>query len=208
MKLGRLVIAVLLVGVLPAAGEAQRRGQQRDRFVQSYENRFSLEPYAGAFKDAFDISDANTGYLVGLRVGYDLGWRGRLQLNAGYSEVDDVALEIPSADYYLYDNNWIFTTIGGEFDVIPGRTSASLGLQAGAAWRKVTVDGAIGNPLPSTNQSDDGYTAYEVLAPGLTFRHRLTPRAALSLTLEDYIFDLFEGPVDHSPAVSLGFSFR
>ena len=92
--------------------------------------------------------------------------------------------------------------------MIPGRTSASLGLQLGAAWRKVTVDETIGNPLPGTDQSDDGYTAYEVLAPGLTVRHRLTPRAAIALTLEDYVFDLFEGPVDHSPAVSLGFSFR
>lgn len=208
MKGRCLVVTVLLLGALPGMGEAQRRGQQRDRFVQSYANRFSLEPYAGAFKDAFDISDANTGYLLGLRVGYDVGSRGRLQLNAAYSEVDDVALGIPGPDYFLYDNNWIFTTLGGEFDVIPGRTSASLGVQAGAAWRKVTLDETIGNPVPGTDQSDDGYTAYEVLAPGLTLRYRMTSRAAIALAFEDYIFDLFEGPVDHSPAVSLGFTFR
>jgi hypothetical protein len=203
-----VLVAVLMVGMLPAAGEAQRRGQQRDRFVENYANRFSLEPYAGAFKDAFDAGETNTGYLVGMRVGYDVGWRGRLQLNAGYSEVDDVALGAAGADYFLYDNNWIFTTLGGEFDVIPGRTSASLGVQAGAAWRKVTVDEQVGNPAPGTNQSEDGYTAYEVLAPGLSLRHRLTPRAAIALAFEDYIFDLFEGPVDHSPAVTLGFTFR
>ena len=203
-----LVIAGVLLGGLPEMGEAQRRGQQRDRFVQSYANAFSLEPYAGAFKDAFDASDANTGYMLGLRVGYELGWRGRLQLNAAYSNVDNVAQGIPGPDYFLYDNNWIFTTVGGEFDVIPGRANASLGVQAGAAWRKVTLDETVGNPLPGTDQSDNGYSAYEVLAPGLTLRYRMTSRAAIALAFEDYIFDLFEGPVDHSPAVSLGFTFR
>src|SRR5690606_34238902 len=163
-----------------------------DRFVERYANRFSLEPYAGAFKDAFDVSDANTGYLLGLRVGYELGYRGRLQLNAAYSEVDDVSTGVPGPDYFLYDNNWIFTTLGGECDVMPGRTRASLGVQLGAAWRKVTVDEQIGNPAPGTNASEDGYTAYEVLAPGLTVRHRLTPRASIALAFEDYIFDLFE----------------
>jgi hypothetical protein len=204
MKLQRWTLAFLLVALVPGAADAQRR-RAPERF--EYGNRFSLEPYAGAFKDAFDASGSDTGYLVGLRVGYQLGSRGRLQLNAGFSEVDNVAAPVTSQDFFVYDNNWIFTTLGGEFDVVPGRTSASVGAHAGAAWRKTTVDERIGDP-PGLGLDDEGYSAFEVVAPGLYLRHRLTSRAAIALSLEDYIFDVFEGPVDHSPAVSLGFSFR
>jgi hypothetical protein len=206
MKLQRLLTALLLVAVIPASAEAQRRRGQ-DRMPDRYWNRFSLEPYAGAFKDAYDASDSNTGYLVGMRLGYEFGWRGRVMLNAGYSEVDDVASPITSPDFFVYDNNWIFTTLGGEFDVIPGNTSASVGVHGGAAWRKVTLDERIGDPIGSP-EDDDGYSAQGILVPGLTVRQRIGPRAALSLAFEDYIFDLSDGPVDHSPALSLGFTFR
>ncbi|MGH7506574.1 MAG: hypothetical protein ACRELX_13020, partial [Longimicrobiales bacterium] len=61
-----LISAVLLLAVVPAAAEAQRRSRG-DRFVERDYNRFSLEPYAGAYNDAYDVSDTNTGYLIGLR---------------------------------------------------------------------------------------------------------------------------------------------
>ena len=205
MKLQRWLTALLLVAIIPASADAQRR-RPNERAPQ-YWNRFSLEPYAGAFKDAYDASDSNTGYLVGLRVGYEFGWRGRAMLNAAFSEVDDVFSPSVSPDFFVYDNNWIFTTIGGEFDVIPGNTSASIGVHGGAAWRKVTLDERIGDPI-GIPEDDEGYSAQGIVVPGLTLRHRLSTRAALSLAFEDYIFDLSDGPVDHSPALSLGFTFR
>ena len=118
-------------------------------------NRFSLEPYAGAIKDAYDASPdgENTGYLVGFRVGYLLGGRTRLLGNIGYSSSDDVTDPGPLAAYPVFDNTWVFTTAGAEFDVVPGRTSASLGLQGGAAWRRVDVDGFVGGPVPA--EGDD-----------------------------------------------------
>jgi len=210
MSMRRLVPVLLLLALLPAAVEAQRRPPRRvvDRFVERDYNRFSLEPYAGAFKDAYDISDATTGYIFGLRLGYELGARGRIIGHAGYSETDDVATPGTTADHFLYDNQWIFTTAGGEYDVIPGRTSASLGVQAGAAWRKVSVGGRIGTPDPGSDVSDDAYSSYEVIVPGITLRHRFTPRAGVTLSFEDYIFDVFEGTADHSPALTLGVRFR
>lgn len=179
--------------------------RERDRWG----NRWLLEPYAGAFNDAYDISPdgRNTGLLLGLRVGYLLGGRSRLLANVGYSESDDVANPLSSPSYFVYDNTWVFTTGGVEFDVIPGRTSASLGVQAGAAWRRVDFDGRIGSPA-GVPEADEGFSSQEVIIPGLTARHRFTSRATLAIGLHDYIFDVFEGPAEHSVAFTAGITFR
>ena len=172
-------------------------------------NRFSFEPYAGAMNDAYDAGadDESTAYLVGFRVGYQLGSRSRLLGNVAYSKSDDVANSAGLNSYFVYDNTWVFTTAGGEFDVVPGRTSVSLGLQGGAAWRRVDLDGSVGTPL-GTPQADDGFSAQEVMIPALTFRHRLTSRATLMAGAQDNIFDFLEGPAKHSLAVTAGVAFR
>jgi hypothetical protein len=173
-----------------------------------YANRFSLEPYAGAIKDAYDIgAEDDTGYLLGFRVGYRLGSRTRLIGNFGYSNTENVADPGPLTSYYIYDNVWVMTTGGGEFDVVPGRTSASLGLQAGVAWRKLDLEGSVGAP-PFSAESTDRFTAYEVLLPSLMVRHRLSSRTTAVAGIQDHIFNLLEGTAQHSPALTLGFSFR
>jgi hypothetical protein len=219
----RLLFTVLIVGVLtPAVADAQYARSKKNpkrsttRVVQirhnddcCWGNRFSLEPYAGAMKDAYDISpdDENTAYLVGFRVGYQLSRRSRLLGNVGYSKSDDVANPSGLADYYVYDNTWVFTTAGGEFDVVPGKTSASLGLQGGAAWRQVDVDGSQGSPV-GTPLDDREFSAQEVLIPSLSLRHRLTSRMTVMAGLHDNIFDFLEGPAKHSLALTAGISFR
>jgi hypothetical protein len=215
-----MFVLVASLTVSPALAEAQyskgksKRGSTRVVHVSRNDsdccrgNRFSLEPYAGAMKDAYDFSPdgENTGYLVGFRVGYLLGGRTRLLGNVGYSSSDDVVNPGPLAAYPIYDNTWVFTTAGAEFDVVPGRTSASLGLQGGAAWRRVDVDGFVGGPVPA--DGDEGFSAQEVLIPALMLRHRLTGRMTITAGLQDNIFDFLEGPAKHSLAVTAGVSFR
>lgn len=208
------VLALAGLIIMPASADAQRRTTQRAPAKQpqrvsdyGYYNRWSLEPYAGAFRDAYDLSAVNTGYLVGGRIGYMLGPRWRLNGNVGYNETRDVAYS-PLPTGVQYDNKWVLTTAGAEFDVVPGRTSASIGVNAGVGWRRVDLndDGAV--PLPGQSLASNGFTSYEVVVPGLTIRHRLATRTAIMLRFEDYMFDVFEGPTDHSLAVSLGLSFR
>ena len=221
-KLLYVLIAALLCS--PAVADAQSRSKSKSTSKRTparvihvsrgdrdccWGNRFSFEPYAGAMNDAYDASpdDENTAYLVGFRVGYLLSYRSRLMGNIGYSKSDDVANPFGSPAYFVYDNTWVFTTAGGEFDVVPGRTSVSLGLQGGAAWRRLDLDGVVGAPIDQPTP-DDGFSAQEVLIPGLTFRHRLTNRMTVMAGLHDNIFDFLEGPAEHSLAVTAGIAFR
>ena len=210
------VVAAAVV-LAPAIAEAQRTKKRSPtrtvRVVSSdrdccWGNRFSLEPYAGAMRDAYDASpdDENTGYLIGFRVGYMLSSRTRLLGNVGYSKSDDVANSAGVPAYTIYDNEWVFTTGGAEFDVVPGRTSAALGLQGGVAWRRLDFDGFFG--APGTEPAPEGFTAYEVIIPSLVARHRLSSRATFSVGLHDNIFDFLEGPARHSLALTAGIAFR
>ena len=208
----RFLVVALLAALIPAAVDAQKKKQPTRIYISGgdccYSNRFSLDPYAGAMKDAYDIgAEDDTGYLVGFRVTYGLGSRTRLLGNLGYSNTENVASPGAVSNYFVYDNVWVMTTAGAEFDVVPGRTSASLGLQAGAGWRKLDVEGSVGAPIGAP-QDDRGFTAYELLLPSLTVKHRLTARAAIVAALQDHIFDILEGPAQHSPALTLGVSFR
>jgi len=221
----RLLFALLVVSVTaPATADAQSRSKSKSSTTKRaparvihvsrsddccWGNRWYLEPYAGITEDPYDASvdDDDNAFLVGFRVGYHLSSRGRLNGNVAYSNSNDVSNPNGLPDYFVYDNNWIFTTVGGEFDVVPGQTSATLGLQVGAAWRQVNVDGTVGTPI-GTPIDDDSFNAQEVLIPSLNLRHRLTNRTTIMAGLQDNIFDFFEGPAKHSLAVTAGISFR
>ncbi|HSL70373.1 MAG TPA: hypothetical protein VK864_09035 [Longimicrobiales bacterium] len=204
-----LMVSLAVLVVAPTAVD----GQRQRRFVRNngdccYGNRFYLEPYAGAMKDAYDIgASGDTGYLLGLHVGYILGSRVRLLGNFGYSNAEDVADSQGLNSYYVYDNVWLMTTAGAEFDVVPGRTSAALGLQIGAGWRKLDLEETIGSPADSP-LDDDRYAAYEMLLPSLTLRHWFSSRVGISAALRDHMFDIFDGTVQHSPAITLGVTWR
>jgi hypothetical protein len=207
----KLLFVLVAALVVPTASQAQKsksRSYSSHRDDCCFYNRFSLDPYAGALKDAYDIgAPDDTGVLLGFRVSYGLTQRARLLGNFGYSNTENVANSEGLSSYYVYDNVWVMTTAGAEFDVVPGRTSASLGLQAGAGWRRVDLEGTVGAPAfqPSDTRT---FTPYEVVLPSLTVRHRLTTRAAIMAALQDHIFDALGGPAQHSPALVMGVSFR
>lgn len=213
-----LVTLVVVPLFLPASLSAQSK-KRTDRSSTKvvirhsgksccYGNRWLFEPYAGAFKDAYDVSpdDENTSALLGLRVGYLKSARARLLANVGYSRSDNV-VDPQATSHFIYDNTWIFTTAGGEFDVVPGSTSASIGIQAGAAWRRLDLDGQVGLP-DGQPAAAEGFSAQTVVIPAALLRHRLFSRATLTAGVHDYIFEAFEGSAQHSIALTAGLALR
>jgi hypothetical protein len=203
MRTKRWLLLTLLLVLMPASVQGQRRFRHDGRAG----NPWSFAPYAGVFKDALDISldGENTGWMAGFRVGYATGARARLLANVGYAESDDVAAAPLLVDRNVYDNQYIITTGGAEYDIIPGPTSVSLGLELGGMWRQVALDHPIGTPAPG-DDLESGYSFNFTVLPGLTLRHAFTPRTALELAVRDFI--LPEDEVDHSPALALGMRFR
>jgi hypothetical protein len=196
-----IMMIVALCVVLPSAASGQQI-----RIGRYKANPFSFSPYVGAWKDAMDISqdDDNTGYLIGFRTGYDLGRRTRVVADVAYGQTKDVANTTGVTEYYVYNNNWIMTTGGVEYDIIPGPTSVTFAAQGGAGWRQVTLDETVGAPLHSPE--DGGYEASVMLVPRVTVRHAFTSRTGLDVSVIDQIFP--DDRVRHSPGITVGFSFR
>jgi hypothetical protein len=192
--------ALALALVLPADAEAQRRSN-----AYRY-NHYSFEPYAGAFMDAYDVEadGSNLGWLVGFRAGYQESPRFNLHINLGYAHTNDVADRPTGVDDPVYDNQWVLLTAGGDFALVPGNTSISLGTDFGVGWRRTRAD----DPPAGTTVDELSWTAHEVVAPALVLRHQFTPRAGIYASVQDYIFDVLDGTAQHSPAFTVGLTLR
>lgn len=198
----KVVLTMTVAWLLnPASAEAQRRP------MSASGNPWSFAPYAGAFSDPYDVSPdgRHTGWMVGFRVGYAMGDRTRLIGNLGYAESHDVTSGPIAVDRSVFDNQYILTTAGFEYDILPGNTSIALGVETGGAWREVAFAYRFSGGAPAES-AGDGYTFYFAVVPALTVRHAFTPRTAFELGLRDYIFP--EDQVQHAPALSIGFRFR
>lgn len=185
-------VTLALAMLLPATAEAQRRGRY---------NEFSFSPYVGAYKDAYDAAadGSDLGFMLGFKAGWEASSRTNLHLNLGYAQADDIATRGPVGSP-VYDNQWVLLTGGGDFALVPGPTSIALAAEAGVGWRRTPIDEPEGF-------DSGGWGTYGVVAPGLTLRHRFSQRTAFWMSLQDYIFDAF-ADAEHSPALTLGLSFR
>lgn len=196
-----LVWVALALGLTTEGAEGQKRSA----------GVLSFEPYVGWFADAYDVgADGKTGPIGGVRIGYDVGRRGRLVGTLGLGSSSDVA-SVPSGaqDYWVYGNRWLMTTAGAEYDVIAdGPTAVALGLQAGAGWRKVLAEDQVGTPANPGEFATGGYSFYDVVVPSLSVRQRLSRRTSITFALTDYVFDVLEAELDHSPGLSVGVSLR
>jgi hypothetical protein len=192
-------LTLALALLLPAEADAQRHSN-------SYRyNSYSFSPYFGAFFDAYDMEadGSNLGWIAGFRAGYRESERVNFHLNLGYAKTGDVGSRpLDEALYPILDNEWVLLTAGGDFALVPGNTSVALGLDVGVGWRQVEAGGS------SDVEPEPGWGTYELVAPGLTVRHQLTPRVGLYGTVQDYIFDLLEGPVQHTPVLAAGLTLR
>jgi len=186
------VLAILLIA--PDAADAQRRSWRY--------NSFSFSPYAGALFDAYDLEadDSNVGWLVGFRAGYQESPRFNLHLNTGYSKGNDIGTRAVASDP-IFDNQWILLTAGADFTLVPGNASVAIGADGGVGWLRTKSR----DPAPG---DDNSWTAYETVVPSLTIRYHFTPRAGIFFSAQDHIFDVFEGSVQHSPALTVGLSLR
>lgn len=190
-------LVLLLVVFLPDAADAQRRGTRY--------NQFSFSPYVGVYKDAYDIGadDSDLGWMVGFKAEYHESSRLTLHANLGYAESNDVATRVLSHDP-VYDNQWVILTGGAAFALVPGNTSIAVGADAGVAWRQTDAP----DNLTGASAAGEGWGAYEVIVPTLSLRHRFTQRTSVYASLHDYISDVLEGNAQHSPALTVGMSFR
>jgi hypothetical protein len=195
----RYILAALVGLAAPGALNAQQ--------VQA--GRFSFEPYAGAFRDPYDIGndDKDVGFFGGARASYDLGIRTRVIANLAYAETEDVAFSSNASNRRIWNNRWIHTTAGLEFDLIPGATRLAAGLQGGVAWRNNSIARELGTPLPDGYFPSNEWASYGVVVPSLSLQHQLGNRVALALRAADYLFP-DEGGLVHSPAVTFGLDLR
>jgi hypothetical protein len=181
---------VVLLGLLaPGVAHAQRHYSG---------NPFSFAPYVGVYKDPYDAEadGSDLGWMLGFRAGYRESQRLNLNVNFGYAQASDVATHVALAP--VVDNQWVLLTGGLDFALVPGATSIALGVDAGVAWRRTKAE----------DESGTGWGTYELVAPALTLRHSISSRSSLFVTAQDYLFDVLEGPVEHSPALTMGLSFR
>lgn len=191
-------MTLALALLVPADAEAQRRSN-----AYRY-NAYSFSPYAGVLMDAYDaeVDGSNVGWIAGFRAGYRESPRFNVHLNFGYAQTGDVAPRPVVGVGTIFDNQWVLLTAGGDFALVPGNTSVSLGTDIGVGWlRTRPAGGSSGTEGPS------GWSAHEVVAPALTIRHQFTPRAGIYGSVQDYIFDVLDA-VQHSPALTVGLTIR
>jgi hypothetical protein len=205
-----LSIGLVALFVLPLAVHAQRKKDTYVVFEQCcWANRWMLETYGGVVKDSYTVDGpkSNTGFLLGAHVAFRISPRTRALGNVAYSNVSIVGNSDGLPNFYTYNDVWVVTTVGGEFDVVPGRTSAAIGLQGGIGWRQLAVDDTIGVPIVPP-VAEQNFTATIVLVPSLTVRYWITNRTGMSAAFTDHMFNVLEGPTLNSPSLTLAVMFR
>jgi hypothetical protein len=96
-------------------------------------------------------------------------------------------------------NQWVLLAAGGDYALVPGPMSIAAGADAGVAWRNTRHAADAGEA--------QSWGAYPMLAPTLTLRQHLGERAALALTGQLMVLDVFSS-AQLSPALTLGLSIR
>lgn len=201
-------LAIALAVPLQAQQHLQRptTGSLQPHVDWTDHNEFSMEPYSGIFLDGMvQDNTREMGPLLGVRMGFEPMHRLRVLVDLGFSEVNGVGTTSVDGSTFTYGNDWIFTMLGGEFDVVPGNTAGTFTLSAGVAWRKSEAERRV----VGTGDTPDlgGFASLTVVAPGVALAHMLSPRAAVRLSIQDFVVDVDENP-EHSPALTLGVVFR
>jgi hypothetical protein len=187
----------LLTLALPIAASAQ----QVSRAYGPVTDRFQLEPYTGRYFDnvtrgasSFDES----GWLGGLRLGVAIAERARLVGDVGYSQVTS-SPDLTVGNAGFESQSWLVTG-GVEVDAVPGDTRASLSLQSGKLFRRVSATAADAVEI-RTNDSEF------VIVPGFSVSQRITPRADIRLGVQNYI-TVQADPASHNWALVAGLTLR
>jgi len=204
----------LLTRVTAAAGLAFTLGAVGPAVAAAQDDRpgarGTIEPYAGVFWNRYDVGRdrSRLGGIAGLRAGYGGNSIVRLVGNVAYAHSGDVGGPMTGASYFVYDNDWIVATGGAETQwITAGRSSAALGIEVGAAWRRTVRDGQVGTPTDDGYGRDD-WSPVDLVVPSFAARYRVGARTTMSFAFRAHVSDMLEGGNKISPAVTLGLSFR
>lgn len=208
MRSAHLVLGAVLASA-PGATVAGVEAQDVQTPAPSARS-FEVTPWIALLDDAYDIgADGSLGVLFGVRGGWVASERIRIIANLGYGEVEDVArVPVELTDYHVFANRWILTTAGVEFDIYDDGTELLASLQLGGGWRRVVATDTVGEPPDDAFRGDDGYAFLDALVPAIVARQEVRPGLALEAGIADYMFDILEASVDHSPVVWLGLVIR
>lgn len=213
--------AALMTGVLSPAAPAQ--AQQAP--VEARSGGLSVEPFVGVYFDEYVGVDfisspygrreTKPGILTGVSLGYSLDERLRLTGNLGYAKVEEFGpFGSDAQNHFIYGSKSLFATGGAEYDLLPGRTRLSLGVEAGVVASAETDEGVVGAPSEGFreayqdhfNNFENGYDQIDpVVVPNLTLGYRLAPGVALDLGVRDYVF-MNDSSLNQNPAVTFGIS--
>lgn len=176
---------------------------------------FELTPYIGAYFHHVDdrgVAD-DADITGGVRIAFGLGSNLQLVGNIGYAEVDGFGdVGGPEDKAIIGINRWR-TTVGLEFNVVQGPTSASAHLGVGAFFGNEELEGTVGNPSDQTLRGVRGgdWSVKAVVAPGIAVEHRIAPAVRARIGFEDQIHiaaGLLEtGAYHHNLALRAGISF-
>ncbi len=188
---------------IPGVAPAQKIGGTR------LTNRFSAELYAGVYFDRTYVGalDAGPAPLGGLRASYALSARTRLLADVGFTDLDAVTRVGSEDSYVIWGAKEWLTTAGAEFDLLPGRTSVSAGLEFGAILGEEDVERVVGSNVREDFYPDGGYSVSATAVPSIVVGRAVTRRAQLRLSIRDYIV-VDNAPWTQNLALALGLSLR
>lgn len=193
-------IAVFVTVVLwPAALFGQGRA------VNANDSDVRITPIVGAYFVNVDTRDlGGGGILAGVRFGLPFGEDLRLVAEIARTEANDVGRVGFTQNYVVFGEDHWLTSAGLAFDVLDGRTSAVLGFQAGAVFRKTEAEEIVGpegrNYLPS-----EEYTPSILVAPVAAVEYSLSSAVSLRLAFKDYLLSPFQS-ARHQLALTAGVS--
>jgi hypothetical protein len=169
---------------------------------------WTVQPFGGMFVDAYDVGvdGSRTGGLLGLEVGRRIAPGVRGVATVAYARVHDVGGRSPGVPYHVLANEWVFAAVGPAFDVAVGRATASISLQAGAAWRRTPVVGLVGRTEVDPWLARTDFSVTSVVIPGIALRLPVSHRVSLGGGASFYGTSLDEGG-EVSPAFSLGVTY-
>ena len=193
--LGNFILLLAGVPVLVSAQQGRDAVGGRRPFI---------EPFAGVFRDASDVgADGSTlGSITGARIGFTAWKQFRVLGVAGFAHTRDVGAHL-TPGYYELNNDWLLLSAGIERDLIAGPASVSAGIELGAAWRRISESGQVGQPIDGIWGSEQ-WSIRPTAIPSVSVRRQVGRRIALNVGARGYYVP---SPLD-SHSLTLGVVFR
>ena len=163
----------------------------------------AVEPFAGVIDDAYDVGDdgSTLGMIVGARVTVRPTAPLRLTVTASYGRTPDVGYHAP-AYAVAGRNDWVLSTVGVEHEGQRGPVRVGVGVELGAAWRRISPEGPVSDPV-DVDRFSGGWSPTEALVPNAAVRYPVSRRLAASVSGRLHVYHFLEN-ARVSPALTFG----